>query len=83
MAPTMSTGKIATDTVVQSSVDDAYRGRVFALYDMLFNIAFVGAAGLAALMLPQDGRSPALVTTVAALYALVASALFHVKRRTA
>ena len=36
--------KIATDTVVQSSVDDAFRGRVFSLYDVLFNVAFVGAA---------------------------------------
>ena len=49
--------KIATDTAVQSSVDDAYRGRVFSLYDMLFNVAFVGAAGVAALILPPDGRS--------------------------
>ncbi|MGY1452060.1 MFS transporter [Streptomyces sp. SS8] len=73
--------KITTDTVVQSSVDDVYRGRVFSLYDMLFNVAFVGAAGLAALMLPPDGRSPALVMTVTALYAAVAVAVFHVKHR--
>ncbi|CAM5669224.1 hypothetical protein SCALM49S_00963 [Streptomyces californicus] len=37
--------KIATDTVVQTSVDDSFRGRVFSLYDVLFNVAFVGAAG--------------------------------------
>ncbi|MBN3929307.1 MFS transporter [Streptomyces verrucosisporus] len=73
--------KITTDTVVQSSVDDVYRGRVFSLYDMLFNVAFVGAAGLAALMLPPDGRSPALVMTVTALYVAVAVAVFHVKHR--
>lgn len=72
--------KIATDTVVQSSVDDAYRGRVFALYDMLFNIAFVGAAGVAALMLPQDGRSEALVLTVAVVYAVVAAGLLRFRR---
>ncbi|MGK5499817.1 MFS transporter [Streptomyces sp. URMC 125] len=71
--------KIATDTIVQSAVDDDYRGRVFSLYDMLFNIAFVGAAGVAALMLPPDGRSAALVTTVTVLYAVVAVAMFHVK----
>ncbi|MFI8824211.1 MFS transporter [Streptomyces sp. NPDC053431] len=64
--------KIATDTVVQTSVDDAYRGRVFSLYDVLFNVAFVGAAGVAALMLPPDGRSPALVLLVTALYAALA-----------
>ncbi|PJE99430.1 MFS transporter [Streptomyces carminius] len=71
--------KIATDTIVQSSVDDAYRGRVFSLYDMLFNTAFVGAAGVAALMLPPDGRSTALVALVTVLYAMVAAAMFHVK----
>lgn len=69
--------KIATDTVVQTSVDDAFRGRVFSLYDMLFNVAFVGAAGVAALMLPPDGRSAALITAVAVLYAAVAAALLR------
>ncbi|OEU96084.1 MFS transporter [Streptomyces oceani] len=72
--------KITTDTVVQSSVDDDYRGRVFALYDMLFNIAFVGAAGVAALMLPADGRSSALVLTVAAIYAAVALTMARFRR---
>lgn len=67
--------KISTDTVVQATVDDAYRGRVFSLYDMLFNVAFVGAAGVAALMLPPDGRSVHLVVTVAVIYAVVALAL--------
>ncbi|CAM5735142.1 hypothetical protein SHIRM173S_04587 [Streptomyces hirsutus] len=33
--------KIATDTIVQSTVDDAFRGRIFSLYDVLFNVAFV------------------------------------------
>ncbi|MEU9855129.1 MFS transporter [Streptomyces sp. NPDC047974] len=64
--------KIATDTVVQTSVDDAYRGRVFSLYDVLFNVAFVAAAGVAALMLPPDGRSPLLIVLVAAGYAGIA-----------
>jgi MFS family permease len=64
--------KIATDTVVQSGVDDAYRGRVFSLYDVLFNVAFVGAAAVSALMLPPDGRSGALLAVLAVLYAAVA-----------
>ncbi|MEW2300110.1 MFS transporter [Streptomyces sp. NPDC006655] len=67
--------KIATDTIVQSSVDDSFRGRIFSVYDVLFNVAFVGAAGVAALMLPPDGRSAALVITVALLYAAVAAAM--------
>ncbi|MFI1103279.1 MFS transporter [Streptomyces melanogenes] len=64
--------KISTDTVVQSSVDDAYRGRIFSLYDVLFNVAFVGAAAVAALMLPPDGKSAPLVVTVSVIYAAVA-----------
>jgi MFS family permease len=67
--------KISTDTIVQSSVDDGFRGRVFSVYDVLFNTAFVGAAAVAALMLPPDGRSVPLVLTVAAVYAVVAAAM--------
>ncbi|MFJ9622841.1 MFS transporter [Streptomyces sp. NPDC101181] len=69
--------KIATDTVVQTSVDDSFRGRVFSLYDVLFNVAFVGAAGVAALMLPPDGRSASVLAMVAVLYAAVAASLFR------
>lgn len=72
--------KITADTAVQSTVDDAFRGRVFSLYDMLFNVAFVGAAAVAALILPRDGRSAVLATGVALLYAVVAAVMFHVKR---
>ncbi|MCN9242045.1 MFS transporter [Streptomyces sp. RY43-2] len=67
--------KISTDTIVQSTVDDGFRGRIFSVYDVLFNVAFVGAAGVAALMLPPDGRSATLVVTVAVIYAAVAAAM--------
>jgi MFS family permease len=67
--------KIATDTIVQSSVDDGFRGRIFSVYDVLFNVAFVGAAAVAALMLPPDGRSATLVITVAVVYGLVAAVM--------
>ncbi|CAL9516619.1 putative MFS-type transporter [Streptomyces sp. enrichment culture] len=73
--------KIATDTVVQSSVEDGFRGRTFSVYDVLFNVAFVGAAGVAALMLPPDGRSAALVVVVALIYAAVAVAMARFERR--
>ncbi|MFJ7157433.1 MFS transporter [Streptomyces sp. NPDC101118] len=67
--------KISTDTEVQFRVDDAFRGRVFAVYDVLFNVAFVGAAGVAALMLPPDGKSVPLIVAVAVIYGAVALAL--------
>jgi MFS family permease len=67
--------KISTDTVVQSTVEDRFRGRIFSVYDVLLNAAFVAAAGLAALMLPTDGRSVALLATVALTYAAIAGAM--------
>jgi MFS family permease len=73
--------KISTDTVVQSSVDDAFRGRIFAIYDVLFNVAFVGAAAVASLMLPPDGRSAVLLIVVAGLYAAVVAALVRFRHR--
>ncbi|MGH1552745.1 MFS transporter [Streptomyces sp. L7] len=73
--------KIATDTIVQFSVDDGFRGRIFSVYDVLFNVAFVGAAAMAALVLPPDGRSVALVVTVAVIYSAVAAAMAHFERR--
>ncbi len=73
--------KIATDTIVQSSVEDGFRGRVFSFYDVLFNVAFVCAAGVAALILPPDGRSVPLVVTVAVIYGAVAVAMARFERR--
>ncbi|MEU9372375.1 MFS transporter [Streptomyces sp. NPDC048255] len=73
--------KISTDTVVQSRVDDEFRGRVFSVYDVLFNVAFVGAAAVASLMLPADGRSVTLVLCVATLYAVTAALLSRHGRR--
>ncbi|MFF8957694.1 MFS transporter [Streptomyces sp. NPDC014894] len=72
--------KITTDTVVQTSVDDDYRGRIFSLYDVLFNVAFVGAAGVAALILPPDGRSAQLVVAVALIYAGIAVTMARWRR---
>lgn len=73
--------KISTDTVIQSRVDDEFRGRVFSVYDVLFNVAFVGAAAVASLMLPADGQSVALIVSVALLYGLTAALLRHQERR--
>jgi MFS family permease len=74
--------KIATDTVVQTQVDDAFRGRVFSLYDVAFNVAFVGAAAVSALILPPDGRSSALIIALSLIYAAVAAAVMRVVRLT-
>ncbi|MET9041825.1 MFS transporter [Streptomyces sp. NPDC004362] len=72
--------KISTDTIVQHAVDDGFRGRVFSVYDVLFNVAFVGAAGVAALMLPPDGRSVPLVVVVGLVYAAIAVTMHRFER---
>ncbi|HET6920869.1 MAG TPA: MFS transporter [Jiangellaceae bacterium] len=64
--------KIVVDTLVQQNVDDAFRGRVFSFYDVLFNVSFVAAAMFAALTLPPSGKSIALTCVVSAGYALTA-----------
>jgi hypothetical protein len=66
--------KICVDTLVQLGVDDALQGRIFSLYDVLFNVAFVAAAAVAALVLPESGKSYALVAAIALRYALTAIA---------
>jgi MFS family permease len=60
--------KIVADTVVQAGVDDAFRGRVFSLYDVLFNVTFVAAAATAAVLLPRDGRSVPVLLLMSAGY---------------
>jgi MFS family permease len=49
--------KICVDTLLQESVEDDFRGRVFSFYDTLFNVSFVSAAAAAAVVVPDDGRS--------------------------
>ncbi len=66
--------KITVDALLQETVDDDHRGRVFSFYDTAFNVSFVAAAGVAALLLPDDGRSPLVVGLCVAAYALTALA---------
>jgi len=64
--------KIAVDTIVQRDTGDLFRGRAFALYDVTFNAAFVVAAGLAALVLPDTGWSAPVFVVLTAGYVAVA-----------
>jgi len=52
--------KIAVDTMVQEATPDGYRGRVFSVYDVVYNMARVVAAALAIWMIPGLGRAGAL-----------------------
>ncbi len=68
-------GKICTDVVVQSGVADAYRGRVFSIYDLLFNGMMVVGVTLSALLLPPDGRSIFVLILITVLYFVAAGRL--------
>lgn len=48
--------KIGVDTVVQRTVDDAFRGRVFTAYDLVFNVSYCLACAAAVVLVPADGR---------------------------
>ena len=69
--------KVTNDALVQSKIDDYFRGRVFAVYDVLVNSAIVSGGLLAALLLPPSGISSVVPLCVSAAYFLVAARLLR------
>ena len=64
---------ICSTTIIQEQADDAYRGRVFAFYDVMFNVTFVAGAAISAAFMPATGKSYSLLVVVAAGYLLAAA----------
>jgi hypothetical protein len=60
--------KLCVDAAAQQEVGDEIRGRVFSVYDMLFNVTQVVAITVTATLVPVDGRSPALVVAATLVY---------------
>ena len=73
--------KLCADAGVQGEVGDEVRGRVFALYDAVFNVCYVLAVGVAALLAPPTGVAPWLVAATAGVYVLGLLAHDRVLRR--
>jgi predicted MFS family arabinose efflux permease len=71
--------KVTNDALVQSQIIDQYRGRVFAVYDVMVNFAIVSGAIVAALLLPKSGAGGLLPLVVAISYLVVAIALLRPK----
>jgi sugar phosphate permease len=71
---------ICATTIIQQIMADAYRGRVFALWDMLFNVPFVVGAVAAAQLIPDDGKSYPLLLVTAAGYLASAAGYGFVSR---
>jgi len=64
--------KLCVDTIVQTIIADAYRGRVFSFYDMIFNGLYVAGFAVAAAILPPTGKSYAALAVIGGGYALAA-----------
>jgi len=64
--------KVTNDALVQSKIDDVFRGRVFAVYDVLVNGAIVSGALIAAWILPISGDTWILPLLISAAWAFVA-----------
>src|SRR5262249_3553309 len=66
--------KIPVDTTVQGSLPDGYRGRVFSVYDVIYNLARLVAAALVIPMVPALGTR-GTVAAVGVLFILWAPVL--------
>ena len=69
--------KVTNDALVQSKIDDIYRGRVFSVYDLVVNGAIVSGAVIAALLLPDTGDSYLVPTIVAGIYFIAGARLLR------
>lgn len=69
--------KVTNDALVQSKIDDIYRGRVFSVYDVVVNGAIVSGAVIAALLLPNTGDSYLVPTIVASIYFIAGARLLR------
>ncbi len=60
--------KVTNDALIQSKIDDIFRGRVFSVYDVVVNSAIVIGALIAAFVLPLSGDSLLLPSLVFGTY---------------
>ncbi len=72
--------KVTNDALVQSKIDDYFRGRVFAVYDVVVNGAIVCFSLIAAKILPLSGDSWLLPLLVSISWALVALIILRPKK---
>jgi len=71
---------ICVTTVLQEEVEDAFRGRLFAFYDVMFNVSLALGALLSAVFMPLNGKSPALIGAVAVGYLVAAAGYWLLSR---
>jgi len=69
--------KVTNDALVQSKINDEFRGRVFAFYDVAVNAGIVIGAIGAALLMPDSGVTSALPFVIALVYLFAATVLMR------
>ena len=69
--------KVTNDALVQSKINDEFRGRVFAFYDVAVNAGIVFGAIGAALLLPDSGITSVLPLVIALVYLFAATVLMR------
>jgi MFS family permease len=69
--------KVTNDALIQSKITDDFRGRTFALNDMSVNFAIVGCALLAALLIPNSGKTLLVPAAISIIYLLNAFILLR------
>jgi MFS family permease len=65
---------ISAVTILQEGIEDDFRGRVFAFYDMVYNAAYAIGAAVFGVFLASDGKSPFVVAVIAAGFLVAAIA---------
>jgi len=75
--------KINADTTIQRHIDDAHRGRAFAIFDMVINLATVAGVALFALVAPIRQDAHVAAFAIGLLLSLVlAASLWLVHKQT-
>lgn len=69
--------KVTNDAIVQQNTSDIYRGRVFAVYDVVVNAAIVSGALLCAAFLPASGLSQGVPIGISIAYLFAALVLMN------
>lgn len=71
--------KVCADAITQRLIHDDHRGRVFSLYDIAINLGLMCGVLLAAATIPESGKAPIQLVSIAAL-ALIASVVHSTKK---
>ncbi|MEZ5117447.1 MAG: MFS transporter [Candidatus Nanopelagicales bacterium] len=73
--------KVCADTVTQREVHDDHRGRVFALFDMIVNVALVSGITAMAFGAPASGEAPVAYVLLGVV--LLATGVWYLRHRAA